>query len=180
LHHVGILFLSALLIRHLRILCHLFGIQTIYRAGGSISIRYPLESLANQILFFIFFDLVGTLIPIFITYYLYLQVYKSLKTQEEYSGEPLEENPKKVLWYSYIQLFCFVPGTLSDAFFMFQGRNAPFGVSVFISVTRRSWGFLNLLAYWFLKIAKKKEEEQSFVHNENSEIEQSFSMNESI
>jgi len=177
---VSILFLTILLTRLFRILCHLFGIHTIYRAGGSISIRYPLKGLVDQILFFFFFDLVGTLIPIFITYYLYLQVYKSLKAQEEYCGEPLEENPKKVLWYSYIQLFCFLPGTLSDAIFMFQGRNSPFYVSVLISVTRRSWGFLNLLAYWFLKIAKKKEEEQSFVDNDNSEIEKSFSMNESI
>jgi len=162
------------------ILFHFFGIQTIYRPGGSISILYPLEGLTNQLLFFTSFDLVGTLLPIFITYHFYLQVYKCLRTQEEYSAEKLEENPKRVLWYSYIQLFCFVPGTLSDAIFMFQGRTAPFTVSVFISVTRRSWGFLNLLAYWFLKITKRKEEEQSFAVNDNSDIEKSFSMNESI
>jgi len=154
-----------------------WGIEIIYHDGGEVIIKYPIEGFSNQIMYFLIFCFLGTLVPIFINFYLYLQVSKALKAQAEDSGEKSSNNSNRVLWYSFIQFICFVPGVFTDCFYMFQGEYPPMEVAAIVGSVRRTWGFLNLLAYWFVRMAedeRKKSVEYEHVYQEYRSFEASF------
>ena len=161
-----------------RTLKQFWGIETIFHEGGVVSIRYPLHGLANQIMYYLIYDIIGTLVPIIITYIFYFQVCKALKKGDNYEKEASLHNPRRVLIYSFIQFICFFPGILFYGIFMFQGKIAPFGVAVVVSFTRRSWGFLNLLAYWFFKVGEQ--ENNSHCDEEVNRSEYTHMVNDDI
>jgi len=72
-----------------------FGVEVI-AIGGDVVIKLPMNNLSNQIGYFVVFLLIGTVLPIVITFYLYFQVYKKIK-------ESTGERSKYLLWYSAIQ-----------------------------------------------------------------------------
>jgi len=132
-------------------------------------------------MYFLTFDIIGTLAPIIITFSLYFQVYKVLRIEDD--GEMRNKalsNPRRVLNYSFIQFICFFPGILADGVFMFQGKIAPFEIAVIISITRRSWGFLNLLAYWFLRIGEEENNNLHFDEENHNKSEYKNMVNEDI
>jgi len=121
-----------------------------------------MNSLSNQIMYLVVFQLLGTILPIVMTFYLYWKVYKRTKGA---GGE----NSKHLLWYSAIQIFCFVPGSLLDVIYMFLNiESLPFWAIEISSLCHRSWGFLNLLAYWFLRYADNEKDETKQEAEENN------------
>jgi len=55
---------------------------------------------------------------------------------------------------------------------MFPENAYPFWISYVVNSLRRSWGFLNLLAYWFLSPAKEETKEDLF--EEEVTVHESF------
>jgi len=129
-----------------RVVFGAFGIR-IESEGGIIIQKYPIGDLFDQIAYFILFEVIGTFLPIAMTLTLYLRVYNYIKK----TTEAVRPN-YQFLWYVAIQIFCFVPSSIIDGVFMFlQYERAPFEYELIESVCHRSWGFLNLLAYWYLR-----------------------------
>jgi len=141
-------------------LCGAFGVKVI-AIGGDVVIKMPLNNLSNQIGYFVVFLLFGTILPIVITFYFYFQVYKKIK-------ETTGERSKYLLWYSAIQIFCFLPGCVFDTIYMFLNiETLPFLVILLSSICHRSWGFLNLMAYWFLRYTSNEKDETKHEEKNN-------------
>jgi hypothetical protein len=115
-------------------------------------VNYPKENLLNQIYYYLVYEVIGTMLPIALTFLFYFKVYKELKTISD-----VDSNPKSVLWYSVIQMICFLPGSLFDGFYMFTNQEPPFWSEFSSSLCNRFWGFLNLLAYFYLRYTSEEE-----------------------
>jgi len=133
----------------------LFGVELEFDSGV-ILISYPQNNLLDQILYYLVFEVIGNILPIAITFGLYYKVYKELKIISQHSSN-IDTNPQSVLWYSVIQMFCFLPGSFLDAYFMFTNQKDPLWSDLVSSLCNRSWGFLNLLAYWYVRYTNEDE-----------------------
>jgi len=58
-------------------------------------------------------------------------------------------------------MFCFLPGSFLDAYFMFTNQKDPLWSDLVSSLCNRSWGFLNLLAYWYVRYTNEDDTEQT-------------------
>ncbi len=136
----------------------MFGL-TLEFSKGIIRLAYPTTGAFNRIMFVIVIEFLCTVAPIFVTFYFYYQVYKVLKTIEVEAGEPNKSHPINVMWYVVIQIFCFGTGAVVDVASMALQLERPHFVIQFIASTcRRTWGFLNLLGYWYLRYTEDDNE----------------------
>ncbi len=69
-----------------------------------------------------------------------------------------KRHSRKLFIYSAIPIICFGPQILGDLFYMIPQNVSPFWVTYTVTTLRRCWGFLNLLAYWFLNPAENQTE----------------------
>jgi len=127
-----------------------FGLNVIYLGPGAYAFKFTDPENSNQTAFYLLYDILLTLLPVLIIVYCYYQVYKTLKSLYKFAIDPSQLDPRKVLLYTLIPILTFVPGNIANLVYLLPGDIYPFAVSYFISVTKRSWGFLNLLAYWYL------------------------------
>lgn len=131
----------------------LWNIHAKFDEAGLISVDYGLTSAQNQTLYLIFEDLMGTLLPILITLYCYYRVFETLSSM---TGSII--NPTRVLYYSIIQMVCFMPGIIADLVFIFQQSRYNVVCAIVVGFLHRCWGFLNLLAYWFTNPQQEAQE----------------------
>lgn len=127
-----------------------FGIQIEYFSPGLFSMNQPADDMFNQVMYLVLYDGIGTLLPIIITFYCYLYVFRSIRATYGTAGKTSHVDASRVLWYSGIQMVCFIPAVLMDITSMFVNFDA-FAPGLIAFVLHRSWGFFNALAYWFLR-----------------------------
>jgi len=125
----------------------MWGMEIIFIRPGIYKLVHPLTGFSDRILFGTVYHGIGTLLPVYLTTYCYVKVYKTLKEAYQYNG--FEVKPSRVLWYSAIQILCFVPEMVIDTFFLCKGEEVIIEGQVIMFITKKSWPFLNLLAYWF-------------------------------
>jgi len=136
----------------------MFGL-TLEFSKGVIRLAYPTTGILNRIMYIIVIEFLCTVAPIFVTFYFYNQVYKVLIAIEAESGEPNKSHPINVMWYVVIQIFCFGTGAVVDVVSMaLQLDKPPFVIQFIASTCRRTWGFLNLLGYWYLRYTEDDDE----------------------
>ena len=87
------------------------------------------------------------MVPLFMNLYYYSLVHKYLKS---YSNEP-RHRLSKVLWIGIIPILCISPAIIADVVCMSLGIFRPFAIKILESCLFRSWGFINLIAYWLPK-----------------------------
>jgi len=89
-----------------------------------------------------------------------------------------------VMWYVVIQGVCFGTGAMVDLISMaLQLDKPPFFMQFIASTFRRSWGFLNLVVYWFLRYTEDEEDQsEKFIdetkllfHDNRSSLSSHFS-----
>jgi len=132
----------------------------IYLGPGAYAFKFTDPENSNQIMFYVLYDILLTIVPVLAIVYCYYQVYKTLKSLYEFAISQSQLNPRKVLLYTLIPILTFVPANIADLIYLLPGDIYPFVVSYFISVSKRSWGFLNLLAYWYLNFNNEKWESE--------------------
>jgi len=136
------------------------GINVTYYEPGKFSVKQPQDDLYHKLIYIGIFDIIGIFIPLLITAFCYLNVHRHLTNPYNYpSNGPKSENPR-VLWYSFIQLICFLPGIIMDIVNIW-GHDYHFGWKLMVFGLHHSWGFLNVLVYWFLRPSEEPKRSQS-------------------
>jgi len=113
-------------------------------------VYFPPPNFSHQIMGWFIYDVIGTLSNLGVIYYCYSKVYKTLQLNYGFMGFSNSINPKRVFIYVAIPTVCFAPWALADIVVIFFDAIYPFWLIFIVSTARRCWGFLNLLAYWFL------------------------------
>jgi len=132
------------------IIYNVFGIDIKHLGPGFSTVGFPPSSFLTQILGWLTFDIVGTTVPALIIFICYFKVYQTLKTSYDSIIEQTRITAGRMFIYVIIPFLCFMPWTLADLYNILIGIDYPFSVVILASTLRRCWGFLNLLAYWFL------------------------------
>jgi len=133
------------------ILLQLFGITIEYVGPGLYGISYPLHGIFDKIMYLLFLDFLGYVVPALIIFVFYYKVSQTIKNSYGFIGVTGEVSSTKSFSFAIIPIICFAPEVLSDCYYIFQNINIyPFGVILIVSLLHRSWGFLNLCAFWFL------------------------------
>ena len=115
-------------------------------------------------MFFLSYVTMGVVLPIMLTMYCYIKVF--LRFKRMHQGTLYEKNIKatRVLWFSSIQVICFLPGLVLDIVAALNDKNYSGEIFLVTIFLRRCWGFLNLLVYWFLRSKTSKEEAEESEH----------------
>jgi len=142
--------LLATLICPTMIITKTWGLGLKHVAPGLSIIYFPPNNIIFPILGWFLYDIVGTLSPALAILYCYHKIYKELGSQQSMIGFSQATSPKRIFLYVAIPLVCFGPFILADIVFIFRESDFPFWVVFLASTTRRCWGFLNIVAYWFL------------------------------
>jgi len=130
----------------------MFGMEIDFSMGIT-RVIYPKIGFYDRFMFATVIEIICTMSPVFITFYFYYQVHKELKENN------VEDRGVNVMWYVVIQGVCFMPGAMVDLVSMALQVDTPHFIVQFIASTfRRSWGFLNLLVYWFLRYTDEDDE----------------------
>jgi len=130
----------------------MFGLDIDFTMGIT-RVMYPKTGFFDRFMFATVIELLCTMSPVFVTFYFYYQVHKELK-ENNANGRGVN-----VMWYVVIQAICFGTGVMVDIVSMaLQLDNPPFIVQFIASTFRRSWGFLNLMVYWFLRYTDEDDE----------------------
>ena len=128
-----------------------WNVRVQYLALGTYTLDYKFKSTYDRIMFFITYDVIGVFAPFFTSLYFYIRIYLGLKAI--YRGTLYQEDarPARVLWFSLIQGLCFGPETFVNIFnHLIRTSYAPEWIGVTMTLFHRSWGFLNMLVYWFM------------------------------
>ena len=90
-------------------------------------------------------------------------------------------NVSQVLWYPIAQIICFLPGIIADFWYMFIAKEERyhFGPAIIVNSLHRSWGFLNMMAYYFIRPGKKNNE-SDLMENNRSINQISLTMNSDL
>jgi len=129
-----------------------WGIHAEYLSPGLYRLKFTDSAESNPLLFFFFYDFIGTLLPVIIISFCYFKVYKFLRFLKSLAFTYSKVNTTKVLIYIFIPALCYLPQIISDVIFTSQKQSSPFWVAFLINTLRRSWGVLNLLAFWFTSV----------------------------
>lgn len=146
----AILCLCASLLCPLMIITHLWGISVRPLGPGLSVVYFPPPNLAHQLIGWLIYDVIGTLGALGVILYCYSKVYKALKLTYGYMDFGNGINPKRVFIYVAIPFISFMPWAIADLTIIFANVEYPFWLMITVTTARRCWGFLNLLAYWFL------------------------------
>ena len=130
-----------------------WGLHVVATGPGTCLLTFPNADESNKVVYYLVFDIACTFLPVLITSFCYFQIYRKLKDSYKFHLTQSRINPNKIFVYAFIPILCFIPLVLADPFYTLAGELLPFPLQYFITVTRRSWAFLNLLAYWFLNPA---------------------------
>jgi len=147
----------------LMIMFKLFGVSVRYLGPGLAAVDYPLEGALDKILYFVFFNLIAKMIPIIIITWCYLKVGYIVRTTFSYAMTQSQSqfSAFRIFGYIFIPMLCFLPGILADIVCSYQGTFYPLWAQVFVYTVRRSWPFLNIMAYWFLTSFEAPEEDDN-------------------
>jgi len=143
-------------------------IKTLAPGFSTVGFPYTTNKFTQYLGWFLI-DIVALFFPIFIIFYCYYKVYKALKVS--YDGMYAELSSMRVFIYVLIPTICFLPWHIADFVAIYNDKDVDFVIMVVIAVFRRAWGFLNLLAYWFLSPGYK---------GGYSEVESEVGLNDSI
>ena len=138
-----------------RIITKLWGLSLRHIAPGLSIIYFASESYVFPVIGWFLYDVVGTISPALFILYCYTKIYKELNSASSFIGFSRANNPKRIFVYVAIPLICFCPFVIADIVFIFRESDFPFWVVFVASTARRCWGFLNLMAYWFLNPTSK-------------------------
>ena len=83
-------------------------------------------------------------------YFCYLRLQQVLRTTYGSMMTHIEFSPVRMYMYVAIPIICFLPWIIMDLVYIFINGPFPFWAVAVACTLRDSWGFLNLLAYWFL------------------------------
>jgi len=126
-----------------------WGISVTYYEPGKFSVKQP-DSLHDKLIYIGVFDIIGKFVPILITAYCYLNVHRHLTNPFNLPiVGPKSENPR-VLWYSAVQVMCFLPGIILDIVSI-GNNDIHFSWKLLVFSLHHAWGFLNVMVYWFLR-----------------------------
>jgi len=129
----------------------LFGVTIEYVGPGLYGISYPLVGVFDKIMYLIIFDFIGYVVPSLVIARFYYKVAQTIKRSYSFTGTTGDISSAKSFSFAVIPIICFAPEVLSDCYYIFQNINVyPFGITLVVSILHRSWGFLNLCAFWFL------------------------------
>ena len=109
----------------------------------------------DAVLFFFFYDFLGTIVPIIVTAYSYYKVhiyFTNIKKYLPFSG--FDSN--KIMILILIPIVCYLPQILMNLYMLFVKETPPSGIVFIVSMLRRLWALLNLLNYWFMMPSKKE------------------------
>lgn len=133
------------------------------------SVQFPTSGFMDQMIYFAFNDIIGRILPILISFVCYYKTYTFLRRTADDNVVPLHVEPFKIMYYSIVQVLCFLPGSIADIFFLTNGMKYTFMSGLFVTSLHRCWGFLNLLAYWSLKTSEEaRRESQKSNKTENN------------
>lgn len=143
-----------------------FGTHVVNFNNGLFSIKYPTDTLFNKIMYVLIGDVFAKLIPMIITSVCYYKVYCLAKNEKNIGYL----SPGRIIFYPLIQIICFAPGVFADIVYIFIIPDAahPFAVGITINTLHRCWGFLSLMAYWFVKPNEQEEQQRLLKEKEAS------------
>jgi len=129
----------------------------IYVGKGIATATFESSNLWLRFAAWIIYDGVGTLFPVIMIAFCYHKMQKSLKTSFTYSPHISRNkaNATRIRWYIAIPIICFVPFVFLHLTNVILYNQYPFVLILFLATLRRTWGFLNLFAYWFFKPEKQ-------------------------
>ena len=152
-------------------------------------------------MFVLTYDVFFTFLPILITFFCYLNVYLILRKTYKNQMKNSQVDASRVLWYSAVQMICFMPAITVDLINTFiatddpdpsdtgdsgdsagtgddtdTGGDTSMNAALFlVFVLHRSWGIFNALTYWFLRTrANNSRKAASFDSDSNSSKQTSF------
>ncbi len=134
----------------------MWGIHAEYIGPGLFRLAFANPATSNPKMFFVFYDFFGTILPVLIISFCYIGVYRFLKFLKSLAVTYSKINTTKVLVYIFIPTLCYGPQIISDMIYTSRRRSSPFWWAFAISTLRRSWGVLNLLAFWFTSVDGKE------------------------
>lgn len=117
---------------------------------------FPTTNFFHKIMYFLFYNLIGTLLPVLLMAYCYWKVTRTTKEEYEQSEEESRKNNFKIFAYVAIPFICFVPGVIAETVASFMGVEYPRWFSMVNFTIRKSWCVLNLLVYWFMGSSNQK------------------------
>ena len=149
-----------------------FRIWDIYAffTGRVLIILFPQIGFENKILFFLTYDVFGRFIPLLVVLYYHIKAYKILKNVYGITSSSLT----KFIWFGLIPVLLISPATIADVVCLFLGIFRPFGVKLLESCLFRSWGFINLIAFWFPKHSGNARKDTLFSDFQNVSYSQNF------
>ena len=128
---------------------------------------YSTGNAVDKITYFIAFEIYGLFLPIIVTTYCYIRVYKVLN--QIYCMPFIRSQLKtyRVLWYAFIPVVCFLPEFFAASYGLIASVHFSMPLAVAMSVLHRSWNFINLLAYWFLQPADQDNQRDSDIDSDS-------------
>jgi len=145
--------------------------------GPGLSITaYSNDSLLKLLMGWFLYDVVGTLSPSFIILYCYSRVLNTIKTLYRFVGPSAGDGKRlRFSFYTAIPIICFLPWIIVDLVYSFIDSEMPFLIVFIVTTFRRAWGFLNLLAYWFLRPQQEDQDQYDFDSSGESGNESDYS-----
>ena len=141
----------------------MFGVGVRYLGPGLAAVDYPLVGDTDKILYFVFFNLIPKVIPTLIITWCYVKVGYIVRTTFSYAMTQSQSqfSAFRIFGYIFIPMLCFFPGIIADVVCSYEGTFYPLWVQILVYTVRRSWPFLNILAYWFLSSFEAPEEDEN-------------------
>jgi len=158
-------------------------LKVVHLGKGVATVTYATGNHWLRLIDWIIYDVVATLAPVIMIAFCYKKLQESLKSSFIYSPY-ISRNPAnsaRIQLYISIPIICFVPIVGLHFINIFFDNEYPFDVTLFLATLRRTWGFLNLLAYWFFKPEKQTgpgmSNDNSLIDEAEQEVEKHFYSN---
>ena len=151
-----------------------FGINITSDIPGIYYITYPTGYFYDRFMNYFATVIFNQFIPITITFIYFMKAYKVLKTPY-YDFVEQSQHPPKIYWYPTIQILCFLPGIIANTYFVIEGAYLPMVFGLVVATLHRWWGFLNLVAFWFVKPKAEEEDEE-----QPDQIDRTYSLKSAV
>lgn len=128
-----------------------WGIQVLYQHPSVWQIQCSLNDRTDQFLYFLFYQVIGAIVPILITLYCYFRIFEVLRVIDSPSESHLKAS--KLFLYCIMQILCFIPSIICEFIYALIGDPLPLTVSIVESCLYRVWAVFNVLVFLFFSSA---------------------------
>ena len=132
-----------------------------FNGAGLFTIELPSDSVQDRVLYYLTIDFLGVIVPILVTFYCYLRTFLRFRSAYHNSLYRYDSRMSRAFLFSLIQMLCFAPGIVMDVVWLSKNIETPIVAKITVETLHRSWGFLNLLVYWFLRPGEDKDDEEA-------------------